>query len=469
MRLIKSRFLHRFRREDQYCLYHALTQKKAYGGAILDALFLAFDKPRAASDAVRSLKDLYPESALNAVVNDLCSKALLVEDNKKDLGHFTALLRNAIDSCQISNTYFMPTGECNLRCKYCFVENPLRGDHAGSLMDVETARRALEVFAKLTRDAERISLTFYGGEPLLNKDVVYFSMNYVRELERTGRFSHPVNMTLLTNGVLVDGKTVNTVCETLTQVAISLDGPPNLHDAARKQVGGRGSFQAAKRAFDLFKASGITPGMSCTLHKYNVDRIDDIVDFIEEIAPAGVGFNPLLPTELGENPVDADPTFVTKQMLKAFLRLRELGIYEDRIMRRVKPFSEERFHLKDCMGVGGQIVITPEGKIGPCQAFYGVSDYFPYDVNELYDNIDSIDLSTIYADPLFNEWRYRFPLNMSICAECFAVAVCGGGCPYAAQVTRGSVWQIDERVCAQAKNSLEWMIWDTYDNMMHFD
>ncbi len=464
MPLLKSKFLHQFEREQQYCLYHSLTQQKVYGGQILDALFRAFEKPRVVSDVIESLGDAYPKSALSEIISDLFSKGLFFEDNKKDLAQYTRLLKSGIHSHQISNTYFMPAGDCNLRCKYCFVENPTRGDHADSLMDLETARKALEVFAKLTRDAEKITLTFYGGEPLLNKEVVYFSMHYVRELERAERFSHPVVMTLLTNGTLVDSKTVEAVRETSTHVAISLDGPSALHDLARKAVGGRGSFQSAKRAFDLFKASGITPGISCTLHKYNIDHIDEIVDFIAEISPAGAGFNPLLPTESGENPADAGHAFVTTQMLKAFSRLRELGIYEDRIMRRVKPFSEEKFHLKDCMGVGGQVVINPEGKIGPCQAFYGVANYFPYDVNELYSNIDNIGSTTIYADPLFNEWRYRFPLNMSACSDCFAVAVCGGGCPYAAQVTRGSVWQIDERVCTQAKISLEWMIWDTFEN-----
>ena len=189
-------------------------------------------------------------------------------------------------------------------------------------------------------------------------------------------------------------KTVDVVRETSTGVSISLDGPRFLHDQARKAIGGRGSFHNAKRAFDLFKAAGIAPGISCTLHKYNIDYMDEIVDFIVALKPSGVGFNPLIPAEDGSNPLDTNPEMVTKQMLKAFSRFRDLGIYEDRIMRRVKPFSEERFRLKDCMGVGGQIVINPEGKIGPCQAFYRDPDfgeYFPFDINALYSKIDNID------------------------------------------------------------------------------
>ena len=62
--LLKSKFLHRFEREQQYCLYHSLTQQKVYGGPILDVLFRAFEKPRVVSDVIDTLGEAYPESAL---------------------------------------------------------------------------------------------------------------------------------------------------------------------------------------------------------------------------------------------------------------------------------------------------------------------------------------------------------------------------------------------------------------------
>lgn len=118
------------------------------------------------------------------------------------------------------------------------------------------------------------------------------------------------------------------------------------------------------------------------------------------------------------------------------------------------------------MGVGGQIVVTPNGRVGPCQVYLGVDDekYFPLDIRRLAAKGDQISSADIYSDPLFGEWCQRFPLNMSQCADCSAISVCGGGCPYAAAVTGGSIWQIDERVCHQAKTIFEWMIWDTYEN-----
>jgi len=137
-------------------------------------------------------------------------------------------------------------------------------------------------------------------------------------------------------------------------------------------------------------------------------------------------------------------------------------------MRRVRPYTEMKVHSKDCMGVGGQFVLDPNGKIGPCQAYLGIDQYFPLDVHDLYDRLETITSEDIYAHPLFDEWRHRFPFNMKECANCFAISICGGGCPYAAEVNHGSIWQIDERVCSQAKQIMEWMIWDTYDHFKEF-
>jgi len=136
-------------------------------------------------------------------------------------------------------------------------------------------------------------------------------------------------------------------------------------------------------------------------------------------------------------------------------------------MRRVRPFMARQFHCKDCMGVGGQLVVTPSGRIGPCQATLGLNDgrHFPLDVRTLAEKGDDVSASDVYQHPLFAEWCQRFPLNMRQCADCVAISVCGGGCPYAAQVSSGSIWEIDERVCPQAKDVLGWMIWDTFKNM----
>jgi uncharacterized protein len=446
---------------------HSLMLRPVYGGPILEELYAAFEEPQCTADIIRKLAPTYAETATAHVIADLTEKGMLVPNRKGDIGLYAELFERGRRMYPIQHMYFIPATGCNFRCRYCFVED--QGRPLTALrMSPETARRGVELFAKLSRGASRISATFYGGEPLLNADVVYFAMHYMRELERAGAFKQQVTMTLLTNGALVDDYTVQAVVETGTKVSVSIDGPEDLHDAARVDLHDHGTFRQALAGFRKLQQGGAQPGVSCTLSRFNVGQIERVTRFIaEELRPSGMGFNILLPQIAGRNQADTCPEFAASQLIAAFKILREFGLYEDRVMRRVRPYVEGKFHLKDCMGVGGQIVIAPDGKIGPCQAFLGLDEYFPLAVESLHAHLDTVDSEAIYANALFDEWRHRFPINMRECSECFAIGVCGGGCPYASAVTHGSIWHVDERVCFQAKQILEWMLWDTYDHFEH--
>jgi uncharacterized protein len=465
-RLKRSRFLHRLNKGDGICLFHSLTQHKVFGGLILGELFDFLGFPHTLTEIQSAFLGRFPQAALNAAYSDLAAKGMLIADNDEDLVVFKRFLYHGLIERPIQHMYFLPTNVCNLRCRYCFVEDinkPLLAVN----MTQEIARKTIEIFAKLTREAEKISLAIYGGEPLCNRDVVYTTLRYVRELERSGHFAKSVELTMLTNGLLVDETTVDIARETQTFVAISWDGPDEFHDSVRLDVGGGPTSAKALRAFHLLQDAGLTPGISCTIHRYNVDHIVEIAQYIaEKLKPSGMGFNLLLPLIGSGNPLDVPHDYAVQQLIKAFKILREHGIYEDRIMRRLKPFVERGFYYKDCMGVGGQIVVTPEGQIGPCQGFIGVDGFFPLGVDELHACLEELDSSRIYAHPLFNEWNLRLPLNMSNCVDCFAISVCGGGCPYASYANHNSIWKVDERICFQAKAVYEWLIWETYDRML---
>jgi len=463
--LENSFFTHLFTKNGASCLLHSLTLNKVYGGNLLRELNSLFSQPRQVTEVIDQLSVNYSKDLLVLAITDLWKQGLLISDGEIDLKDYIWRYNQGVNQYSIQNMYFLPTNACNLRCKYCFIEDSNR-PFTPSYMTQDIAEKGLRVFAKLTENADNINMTFYGGEPLLNADVVYHSMRYVRELQHEGAFKRPVNMSLLTNGVLADDKTIEAVLETKTIVSVSIDGPGVLN-RARKDIKGNDTFDKALAGYRRFQDAGIGVGISCTLSRFNVEHITEITEFIvNDLKPTGMGFNILLPTINGGNPVDIDPEFTTNQLIEAFKILREAGIYEDRMMRRCKPYMDGGFHLKDCMGVGGQIALTPDGMIGPCQVLLGVNEFFPLDVNVLYSKLDSISSEDIYKDALFNEWRYRFPLNMKKCADCFAIAICGGGCPYAAYANHGSIWEIDDRVCYQSKQILEWMLWDTYDRMV---
>ncbi len=300
--------------------------------------------------------------------------------------------------------YLLPTNACNFQCKYCFIEDEMR-NQTSIFMDTKTAENAIRTFAKLSQNAQTIRITFYGGEPLLNPKVTFFSLRFIRQLEKEGIFSKKTHVSLLSNGSLIDKETVKVFEETKPSISVSIDGPQILHDSARIDQHGNGTFNEALRGYRLLQDAGLNPGISCTLNAYTIRNIDKIVDFIiNELKPKGMGFNLLLPQIKGITPCsDLDYEFASQQLIKAFKRLREAGIYEDRVMRRVKPYLSHYFHFKDCMGVGGQIVVSPSGKVGPCQAFLGIDDekYFPLSINHLASELNNFRQILFSKSPFF--------------------------------------------------------------------
>ena len=460
-----SPFVTIFNKLDHYCLQHNLTLKKVYGGQILQVIYERFSESQCVLDLIQDLSSNYPRELLCKIIDDLVEKHLLAKDNKDDLGVYVQLFEKGMQQYQIQHMYFIPTTECNFRCKYCFVEDDSK-KLKPVFMSEKVARKGLEVFGQLSQNANNITMTFYGGEPLLNAKVLYKAMYYVRELEERNIFKKHVSMSLLTNGALVDQETAKTLKETETKVSVSIDGPKHLHDLSRLYVEGTTTFDDAIKGFYKLQDAGVSPGISCTISKYNVDSLEEVAEYIaKSLKPSGMGFNILLPLIDSENPVNVSHEYATEQLIKAFQILRKYGIYEDRVMRRVRPYTESKVHLKDCMGVGGQIVLEPSGQIGPCQAYLGLDHYFPLNINNLHDNLTNITSDNIYKNKLFDEWRHRFPFNMKECSQCYAISICGGGCPYAAEVNHGTIWEIDDRVCSQAKKVMEWMIWDTFDHL----
>lgn len=147
-----------------------------------------------------------------------------------------------------------------------------------------------------------------------------------------------------------------------------------------------------------------------------------------------------------------------QSLIKAFEIFRKQGIYEDRIMRKVDSFTKKEVYPFDCGCAGGnQITIAPNGDVGICHGYLSERKYFVTDVNDT-----QFDPS---QSEVFQEWSKRSPLNMKECANCIALGICGGGCPLNADYETGSIWGLDSRFCVHAKMTLEWLIWDLFEQM----
>jgi uncharacterized protein len=123
-------------------------------------------------------------------------------------------------------------------------------------------------------------------------------------------------------------------------------------------------------------------------------------------------------------------------------------------MRRVKNFLEKTPVLSDCGACGLQIVVSPDGKIGVCQAFCGSKEFF---ITEQFETFEP------EIHPFWKQWRGRSPFSNENCRGCVALGNCGGGCPYNAYQTNGSINALDERFCAHAKATTLFLIKDLWE------
>ena len=214
---------------------------------------------------------------------------------------------------------------CNLNCEYCFAsQGKYHGDRA--LMSPEVGKRALDFLIENSGTRTNLEVDFFGGEPLMNWEVVKEIVRYGRELEKTHK--KKFRFTLTTNGVLLDDDVIDFANKEMHNVVLSLDGRKEIHDNLRKTVNGKGSYDMIVPKFQHFIEKRGDRGyyMRGTFTHNNVDFTNDIFHM------ADLGF-----TELSMEPVVCkpdDPYALTEEDLPILFDQYELLAKE--MLRRDK-------------------------------------------------------------------------------------------------------------------------------------
>lgn len=388
-------------------------------------------------------------------------RILLKSDQSEDEDYLRAkehLERNIIGTLSL-----MLTDACNLRCSYCFVENRLPEEHDFSFMSKGDARNGIDLFVRhlpesIENGLEEPIINFYGGEPLMNFGVLEWALGYIDELIENNRLSK-LRLTLNSNAILIDERIADTLKKHNVAVSVSIDGPEEIHDAARIDCFGKRSFERTMRGYSLLKDLGVDTGISCAVDEHNIDVLEDIVRwYINNLDVKIFGFNPLL--EGGIHSAVFSWRDYSKKIGEKFVNCfricRENGVHEERTMRLASCFAEGKIHYRDCSACGQQIVVEPKGEIGICHAYLDPKKYFiPY----------SPDLN-LFKHPYWQEWRKRSPISMKECRPCIALGICGGGCPYNAEIRNGSIWKLDEVFCEFAKSMVNFLIRDVAERVL---
>jgi uncharacterized protein len=451
-----SRFCHLIKKGSYAALFHSLNLEVVFLSLQTLKLISEFRNGKTINSIVRNSSFSSEELvSFTSLVKKLMDFKMLVSLQHKETAELERIQKKYLRGTTITMAYLILTDDCNLRCRYCFVEGGLPVDYQFSYMSPETARKSLDLFAKWSsrNKSNRKTIIFYGGEPLLNKKTFCTALKHISQLKNEGLLPEELEISIITNGTLIDREIAQLIKEYDLLVGISMDGGPEAHDKYRCYADGKGSFQDALRGYKILKEEEVDISVSFTVTPFNVRNLISHVKWIvENLKLRGLGLNLLMDNPEKTIATEEYAKKAGKEMIRCFKYLRRNGIYEDRMMRKVENFVKKQIYPVDCGACGRQIVFLPSGQVGMCQAYIGTKKFFR----------DPVKGFSPYTDKDFKIWANRSPLTMAQCQNCIALGLCGGGCPARADFRHGDIFSLDNIFCIHAKETIKWMIDDLY-------
>lgn len=337
---------------------------------------------------------------------------------------------------------------CNLNCSYCFAsQGKYQGERA--IMSFEVGKRAFDFLIENSGDRKNLEVDFFGGEPLMNWDVVKQLVAYARSIEK--EHNKNFRFTLTTNGLLINDEVIDFLNKEMSNVVLSLDGRKEVHDLFRRDYAGNGSYDRIipkfKRLVDA--RGGKNYYMRGTFTHNNVDFTEDIFHM------ADLGF-----TELSMEPVvcaPSDPCALTEEDLpKLFEQYEILAKEMIKRKREGRPFTFYHYMLdlkngpciyKRITGCGSgteYMAVTPWGELFPCHQFVGDPKY---SLGNIWDGVKNTSCQ--------DEFRSCNAYAREECRDCWAKLYCSGGCAANAYHATGNIGGIYKYGCELFKKRIE--------------
>jgi len=337
---------------------------------------------------------------------------------------------------------------CNLNCDYCFAsQGKYHGERA--VMSFEVGKRALDFLVENSGTRRNLEVDFFGGEPLMNFEVVKELVAYARSIEKEKNKNF--RFTLTTNGVLIDDGVIDFANREMSNVVLSLDGRKEIHDRHRVDYSGRGSWDKIVPKFKKLvdARGGKNYYMRGTFTHENPDFLEDIKVMLD------LGFS-----ELSMEPVvcrEGDPAELTEEdlpiVLDQYERLAELMLERE---REGRPFTFYHYMIdltggpciyKRISGCGSgteYMAVTPWGDLYPCHQFVGEEKYR---LGDIYSGV-----TNTAAQCEFSECNVYARAE---CRDCWARLYCSGGCAANAYHATGSVAGVYKYGCELFKKRME--------------
>jgi uncharacterized protein len=365
--------------------------------------------------------------------------------------------------------------DCNMRCLYCFADTGGFSGHR-SLMSLETGIAAIDFLLEQSGSRRNLEIDFFGGEPLMNFDVVKELVLYGRKREK--EYGKNIRFTLTTNGLLLDDKNSVFINEYMDNVILSIDGRPEVNDRMRKTVSGDGTYahiickllqfiksrkennytennsygQKVQNDSNLSSASPLRSPLYYvrgTYTRYNKDFSED-VRHLAELGFSNISIEPAV-TNTDE------PWALTEadlpDLFAEYDRLADIVIESEKTDNPINFFhfkvdlDQGPCVFKRVSGCGAgtaYVAVTPEGDIFPCHQFAGEPEYRLGNVHD-----------DVFENRLFETFESAHIFSKEDCLDCWARYYCSGGCHANALHFNRSLFKPHRLSCELEKKRLE--------------
>ncbi len=338
--------------------------------------------------------------------------------------------------------------DCNLACQYCFAEE---GEYHGrrALMSFEVGKKALDFLVANSGSRRNLEVDFFGGEPLMNWEVVKQLVEYGRSIEEAN--NKKFRFTLTTNGVLLNDEILDFVNKEMGNIVLSTDGRKEVHDRMRPFRNGKGSYDLVMPKFKKVAESRNQTNyyVRGTFTHYNLDFSNDVLSLADQ------GFK-----QISVEPVVASPedgyALRTEDLPQIFEEYDKLAV--EMIKREKEGRGFNFFHfmidltggpcvykrLSGCGSGTEYLAVTPWGDLYPCHQFVGNEDF-------LLGNVDD----GIVKKNICEEFKQCNVYSKPKCKDCFAKLFCSGGCAANSYNFHGNINDSYEVGCEMERKRVE--------------
>ena len=337
---------------------------------------------------------------------------------------------------------------CNLNCSYCFAsQGKYQGERA--LMTFEVGKRAIDFLIENSGTRRNLEVDFFGGEPLMNWDVVKQLVEYGRSLEKSN--NKKFRFTLTTNGILLNDEILEFVNKEMGNIVLSIDGRKEINDKMRPFRGGQGSYDIIVPKFQKVAESRdqMNYYVRGTFTHNNLDFSKDVLHL------ADLGFK-----QISVEPVVAQPTddYAIREEDLPILKEEYDKLAVEMIKRKKEGKAFNFFHfmidltggpcvykrLSGCGSGTEYLAVTPWGDFYPCHQFVGQEDFC---LGNVYEGVKKTET--------VNEFKKCNVYSKKECSQCFARFYCSGGCAANSYNFTGKINDVYEIGCKMQQKRIE--------------